>query len=58
MRINAKEGFTVSNKAGNVQNRIGRKLMQLYAINKKKPAKKLVGRKVKGSIRATRGEGG
>jgi hypothetical protein len=45
MRINAKEGFTEGDKTSNVQNGIQHELMQLHAINEKKPTKKLVGRK-------------
>jgi hypothetical protein len=45
MRINAKEGFAEGDKAGNMQNGIGRELMQLHAINKEKPTEKLLGRK-------------
>jgi hypothetical protein len=45
MRINAKEGFAEGDKIGNMQNGIRRELMQLYAINKEKPTKKLMGGK-------------
>jgi hypothetical protein len=45
MRIDSQERLTKSNKARNVQNRIWRELVKLYAVNKEKPTNKFVGRK-------------
>jgi hypothetical protein len=45
--IDPKEGFTESDKTGDVQDRIWRELVKLHAINKKEPIKKFVGRKRK-----------
>jgi hypothetical protein len=41
------EGFTKSDKTGDVQDRIWHELVKLHAINKKEPTKKFVGRKRK-----------
>jgi hypothetical protein len=45
MRFDSQERFAKSNKTRNVQNRIWRELVKLYAVNKEKPTKKFVGRK-------------
>ena len=45
MWVNAKEAFTQSDENGDVENRIGRELVQLHAVNEKKPTKKFVGGK-------------
>jgi hypothetical protein len=45
--IDPKEGFTESDKTGDVQDRIWRELVKLHAINKEKAMKKFVGRKRK-----------
>jgi hypothetical protein len=45
--IDPKEGFTKSDKTGDVQDRIWGELVKLHAINKEKPTKKFVGRKRK-----------
>jgi hypothetical protein len=45
--IDPKEGFTESDKTGDVQDRIWHELVKLHAINKEKPTKKFVGRKRK-----------
>jgi hypothetical protein len=47
VRVNDKEGLAKSDKASNVQNRIWRELMQLHAVHKEEPTKKLMGRKRK-----------
>jgi hypothetical protein len=45
MGLDPQEGFAESDKAGDVQDRIGRELVKLHAINKEKPTEKFVGRK-------------
>jgi hypothetical protein len=47
MGLNPEEGFTESDKTGNVQDRIWHELVKLHAINKEKPTEKFVGRKRK-----------
>jgi hypothetical protein len=47
MGLDPKERFAKRNKAGNVQNRVWRELVKLYAINKEKPTKKFLGGKRK-----------
>jgi hypothetical protein len=45
MRFDSQERLAKGNKTRNVQNRIWRELVKLYAINKEKPMKKFVDRK-------------
>jgi hypothetical protein len=45
MGINPKERFTKGDIASNVQDRVRRELMELHAINKKKPVEEFIGRK-------------
>jgi hypothetical protein len=47
MGIDPKERFTKGDEAGNVQDRVRRELMQLHAVNKKKPAEEFMGRERK-----------
>ena len=47
MRVDAQEAFTEGNEAGNLKKRVGREAMELEAINKEKPTKKIVGRQRK-----------
>jgi hypothetical protein len=47
MGLNPQEGFTESDKAGDVQDRIWHELVKLYDINKEKPTEKFVDRKRK-----------
>jgi hypothetical protein len=47
MGFDAQEGFLECDKVGNVQDRIGRELMKLHAVNKKKPMKEFMGGKRK-----------
>jgi L-rhamnose mutarotase len=47
MGLDPQEGFTESNKVGDVHNRIWHELVKLHAVNKEKPTKKFVGRKRK-----------
>jgi hypothetical protein len=47
MGFDPQEGFTESDKIGNVQDRIWREVVKLHAVNKEKPMKKFVGRKRK-----------
>jgi hypothetical protein len=47
MGLDPKKRFAKRNEVGNVQNRVWRELVKLYAINKEKPTKKFVGRKRK-----------
>jgi hypothetical protein len=47
VRVDPEEGFTKSNEAHNVQDRIRRELVELHAIHKKQPTKEFVGRKRK-----------
>ena len=44
MRVNAKEALAKGYEAHNVQDGIWRELMQLHAVNEKKPTKEFVGR--------------
>ena len=43
MRVDAQEALAESNETGNLEKRVGRKIMELEAINKEKPMKKFVG---------------
>jgi hypothetical protein len=45
MGIDPKERFTKGDIAGNVQDRVRRELMELHAVNKKKPTEEFVGMK-------------
>jgi hypothetical protein len=45
MGIDPKERFTKGDIAGNVQDRVRCELMELHAINEKKPAEEFMGRK-------------
>ena len=47
VRMDAKEAFAKDDETGDVKNRVGSELMQLQSIDKKQPAKKIVGRKRK-----------
>jgi hypothetical protein len=45
MGFDPQERLTKSNKTGDMQDRIGRELVKLHAVNKEKPTEKFVGRK-------------
>jgi hypothetical protein len=45
MRFDPQKRLVKSNKTSDVQNRIWRELVKMYAVNKEKPTKKFVGRK-------------
>jgi hypothetical protein len=45
MGIDPKERFIKGDIAGNVQDRVRRELMELHAVNKKKPVEEFMGRK-------------
>jgi hypothetical protein len=47
MWVDSKRRLTKSNETSNMENRIRRKLMKLYAVDKEKPTKKFVGRERK-----------
>jgi hypothetical protein len=47
VRVDSKKILAKGNEAGNVENGIWRELVKLHAIDKKKPMKKLMGRKRK-----------
>jgi hypothetical protein len=47
MGLDPEKRFAKHNEAGNVQNRVGRELVKLHAINKEKPTKKFMGRERK-----------
>jgi hypothetical protein len=47
MGFDPEKRFAKHNEAGNVQNRVWHELVKLYAINKKEPTKKFVGRERK-----------
>jgi hypothetical protein len=47
MGLDPEEGFTESDKAGDVQNRVWRELVKLHAVNEERPTEKFVGRKRK-----------
>jgi hypothetical protein len=45
MGIDPKERFTKGDVAGNVQDRVRHELMELHAVNEKKPTEEFIGRK-------------
>jgi hypothetical protein len=47
MGLDPQEGFTKSDKAGDMQDRIWHELVKLHAVNKEKPTEKFVGRERK-----------
>ena len=44
MGVDAQEALTEGDEAGDVEDGVGRELMELDAVNEKQPTKKLVGR--------------